>query len=267
MIGQRRASLRRQPVGRFLDLLAAQAIDDAGIACVLLGNEAPEPLARAHAARLGNAVADVRAIEARDELLGLFEGQLAHDLRARLLVGRCGERDARHIRKAFGQNAELAILGTEIVPPLRDAVRFVDGEERDIGRGEKFQQARLHEPLGCDIDQVEDAGAHGLLDLDLLGPGQRGVQEGCIHAERFQRVDLILHECDQRRDDHCYAGAYQRRDLIADRLAAPRRHEDEGVAPAEQGPDRALLVRAEGAVAECCLEDGLGPSESLVSIP
>ncbi len=63
VIGERGAPLARQPCGRLIDRLARQAIDDAGVLAVLAVDEAPQPLAGAHAAGVRNRVADVGAVE------------------------------------------------------------------------------------------------------------------------------------------------------------------------------------------------------------
>ena len=50
---------------------------------------------------------------------------------------------------------ELAILRAEVVAPLADAMRLVDGEQRDLDVREHLQEARRRQPLGRDIEQVE----------------------------------------------------------------------------------------------------------------
>ena len=77
----------------------------------------------------------------------------------------------------------------------------------------------------------------------------RRVEEPGPHAERRQGVDLVLHERDQRGDDHAGARAHERGDLVAQRLAAAGRHEHEGVAAAHDGVDDLGLLAAERVVA------------------
>ena len=38
--------------------------------------------------------------------------------------------------------AEHAVVGAEVVPPLRDAVRLVDGDQRGLALGEHLREAR-----------------------------------------------------------------------------------------------------------------------------
>ena len=63
-----------------------------------------------------------------------------------------------------------AIFGAEIMAPLRDAMRLVDGEERDVGARQQIEAALLHQPLRRDIDEIERAAAHGALDFRAPPP-------------------------------------------------------------------------------------------------
>jgi hypothetical protein len=65
-----------------------------------------------------------------------------------------------------------------------------------------------------------------------------------------QRVDLVLHQRDQRRDHDPDAVADQRRDLVAQRLAAAGRHQHQRVATADDVADDLLLATPERVVAE-----------------
>ena len=198
VIGDGGAPLVGQPLRGFLDALARQAVDDAGIARMLAVEKLPQPIAGAHRAHLGDRVADVRPVEAGDELAGGFEPELARDLGARALVGRCCQRDAGYARKAVGEQAKLPVLGPEIVAPLRHAMRLVDRKQRNARPLQQRNHAILDKSLGRDIEQVERALGQCLLDLALGLPVKRRIQEGGADAKLAQRVDLVLHQCDQR---------------------------------------------------------------------
>ena len=60
----------------------------------------------------------------------------------------------------LAQPTELHVLGAEIVTPLADAVRLVDGEQgkAPVERAQSFDEAGRHERLGSDVQQVEVAG-------------------------------------------------------------------------------------------------------------
>ena len=71
--------------------------------------------------------------------------------------------------------------------------------------------------------------------LLLLGR-QRAVVAGGRHAVADQRVDLVLHQRDERRHDQGHAVADQRRGLEADRLARPGGHHDQRIAARPASP-------------------------------
>ena len=129
-------------------------------------------------------------------------------------------------------------------------MRLVDGEQRDRAAVEQPERGLRPQPLRRQVEQVELPGEEGRLDLAALARLLGGVEEPGPHAERRQRVDLVLHERDQRRDDHADAAPHQRRDLVAQRLAAAGRHEHERVAAGDDVLDDLLLAAAERVVAE-----------------
>ena len=132
VVGQRLDPLLGEPGGGRLDLGAREAVDDPGVPGVLLPQEGEELAARV-LGLVDDAVAEVRPVEAGDEDPRPLELQAGEDLAPRRRVGGGGERDARHPGEALGQQVEPQVLGAEVVPPLGDAVRLVDGEEADRG--------------------------------------------------------------------------------------------------------------------------------------
>jgi hypothetical protein len=214
----------------------------------MLGPQQPEQLAARLVLRL-DPVLDVGPVEARHELAGAAQRQPRDDLRAGLL-GRGGRhRDPRHRGPPLVQHGQAQVVGPEVVPPLRHAVRLVDGEQRDRAAVEQPQRRFGAEPLRRQVEQVQLAVHERVLDapprIGILGR----VEEARLHAEHVQRVDLVLHEGDQRRDDHAGALAHLRGDLIAQRLAAAGRHERDRVAAGADVLDNLLLLAAERVVA------------------
>ena len=139
--------------------------------------------------------------------------------------------------------------------PLRHAVRLVDGEQRKPGLREQAEAALGQQALGRDIQQIELAAPRAALDLRGLRPAQRRIEKRGAHPELGERRDLVLHQRDERRDHHPDAVAQQRGNLVAERLAAAGRHQDQRVAAAGDVLDDLGLVTAEGRVAEDLFED------------
>ena len=168
----------------------------------------------------------------------------------RLGGSRGGQRDPRHLGPALVQHRQTQVVGPEVVPPLGHAVRLVDREQRDLPLLEQRDRGRRAERLGCQVEQVElagpELGRHHLPLARILGR----VEEAGPNAERPQRVDLVLHQRDERGDHHADAGPGQRRDLVAQRLAATGRHQHQRVAAADDVLDDLALPGPEGVVAE-----------------
>ena len=75
-----------------------------------------------------DAVAQIRPVEIADQDERLAQPQLAADVGAHVL--RRGGREGMNRRagKKLAQLAELAVFGTEVMSPVADAMRLVDGE-------------------------------------------------------------------------------------------------------------------------------------------
>ena len=108
----------------------------------------------------------------------------------------------------------------------------------------------LEQALGREVQQLQLAVAQSGDDFRLLGAPQRRIQERRSDAGLAQRADLVLHQRDQRRDDDADAVAHESRNLIAQRLAAARRHQHERVLPRHGGSDDRFLLAAKIGVAE-----------------
>ena len=257
VVGDRVVTLAAQQLGDLVGALARLAVDDAGrpaeAIAVVAGLEEAQQLG-ARVALLLDDVADVGPIEARHELRRVVEPQPLVDLAAGQRVGGGGEGDARHAREVRGDIGDPQVLRAEVVAPLRHAVRLVDREQRDAGAGrgvvEEREERRHEQALGRDVEQVELAreqvSAYG---ARFLG-GRGRVPERGAHTEQPQRLDLVVHERDERRDDDADAGPHQRRQLVAQRLAAAGRHQHHGVVAGDHALDDRLLRTAERAESE-----------------
>ncbi len=139
-------------------------------------------------------------------------------------------------------------------------MRLVDGEQADARALQQLEEARRHQPLGRDIDEIEPAGRQIALDPRGLGAGQRGVQVGGAHARLFQRGHLVLHQGDQGRDHDARALAapvpHQGGNLVAQRLAAAGGHQHQAIAAVGDMRDDVRLRPAERAVAEHVVQHG-----------
>jgi hypothetical protein len=72
-----------------------------------------------------------------------------------------------------------------------------------------------------------------------------------------ERLDLVLHQRDERRDDDGEVVREQRGKLVAERLARARRHHDERVATRERGLARLALAASEAGESEVLAQGGV----------
>jgi hypothetical protein len=194
-------AVRRKERGELLGARAGQRVDDArdgGARCIrtLAPDEVEQLLANLE---LGaDAVLDVRTIEARDKMARTAEREPLGDLAMRCLGGGGGERDARHPWPALCEIGEGEVVGAEVVAPLGDAVRLVDGEERDGAAREEPLRRLVVQSLGRDVEQVELAREVGALDCGSLGRLLARVEVRRPHAVAHERIDLVVHQRDER---------------------------------------------------------------------
>ena len=117
-------------------------------------------------------------------------------------VGGRGQRDARHVRKPLVQHRQLNVFGPEIVPPLRHAMRFVDGEQaRSRARSSKSKKRGVINRSGATYSRSISPSRNARSVARRFGARQRRVQIRGPHADFRERGDLILHQRDQRRHD------------------------------------------------------------------
>ena len=108
--------------------------------------------------------------------------------------------------------------------------------------------------------------------LHLWGEG--AVQVGSLDASLAEGGHLVLHEGDERRDDHGDALQHQGRNLVAKGLPAAGRHDGQHVSAGQDGVDECLLPLSELAVTKVVFQclvlihlRFLPPSQATISIP
>ncbi len=149
VVGNGIGPLGGQPGGDRIRPLAGPDVDDAGLPRVLIAHEGPQ-LLLVVVLQL-HPVADVGPVEAGHKLSGLRQLELLDDVLTGVLVGRGRQGDFGDIAESLRHLRNAQVLGPEIVPPLRHAVRLVDREQ---GNGDSLEQplkAFGHQTLRGDI--------------------------------------------------------------------------------------------------------------------
>ena len=153
------------------------------------------------------------------------------------------------------QDGELDVLGTKVVAPLGDAVRLVDGEQGEAGAGgdalQEAEEARRQQPFRRHVEQVEPPATQRRVRLRAASSGDRAEFRYAAATPRLlQRCHLVVHQGDQRRDDDAHARRSSDGNLVAQRLAATRRHEHQGIAAGHDMVDDLRLLAAELPIAK-----------------
>ena len=153
-------------------------------------------------------------------------------------------RDHLDARQRFRDLAQAEIFRAEIVAPLRDAMRFVDGEQIDLSLPQGGDRVVAQEPLGRDIEKPERTLVEAARDPSpFVGVGG-GIEARRLDSGLAQLGDLVAHQGNQRRNHKREPPAHDRGKLEEKRLAAARGHDREHVLARERRGEDVLLSGA-----------------------
>ncbi len=235
--------IARQRIGA----LATRAINDAAVV-------RPAADERQHlfvGRRFGNnTIGQVRPVEAGDVAARIAQVQLLNDVDPHPLGSRGGERHDRHFGQMFPQFFQLTIFRAEIVTPFADAMRFIDCDLRDVPVERAFQKRLQHQSFWRDVKHTVFATVKAAPARGCFLPIQRGIQVGRRDPAGLQRIDLIFHERNERRNYNGQPLAHQRRQLKTKRLPAACRHQHEHIPSRQRIGDDLPLQRPEFVVPE-----------------
>ncbi len=171
----------------------------------------------------------VVADESRDPLDGGMQAEARRDVVANARRGGGGEcTDGRPAARRDGV-AEAPVVGPEVVPPARDAVRLVDDEAVHRQPAELVEEARRSEALRGEVEEAK---------LTCCGSPQRlraccgthlAVHAGRRHAEVVEAGDLVDHQRDERRHHDGEPAARDPRHPVRDALAGTGRRDEQDV--------------------------------------
>ena len=185
----------RKALGEALARFTTLAVDDAAFPLSVF--EKLDDLLRGRVF-VQHAVGQVCTVETADEGVRVRELELLDDVLPHTARGGGGERHEGNIGQLFAELRDLPILGAEIVAPLGDAVRFVDGDELDIPLPQFLQKRRHHQPLRGDVEQAILAIEEPREAEARFFFSERGVQKCGRYARRDEGIDLIFHQRDER---------------------------------------------------------------------
>ena len=189
---------------------------------------------------------DVRTIEAPDDHRRVPHAEHLGDVRANRGGGGC--RQSQHNRAAdrLHSSGQVQVLGPKIVPPLRDAVRLVDDEQRRPGPAQLLEHIGAGELLGSQ-EQELDLAVLGLLERPLAGaPAERRVEHHRLGSfVALHRLHLVALERDQGRDHDRRPFEQHPGQLVDRRFARAGRHHAQRVGAADDRLDALDLAGTE----------------------
>ena len=231
VVGLSPHAARAQIIGHLLHVATRAHVDDAALPGPLrdVSSQPLPPLGDAR--QRHDREAQVGAVERRHHLPRIAgDAEPFEDVASHLRVRRGREREGARVAQLLAQAAQHEVVGAEVVPPVRDAMRLVDRQQPYAGAAQPGDQPLVAQPLGREVeqrhaalDEVEVAGV-------AVGARHVGVDEGGADAGGVQALHLVLHERDQRRDDE-RTPDIERRQHVAEALATAGGHDRQHIAP------------------------------------
>ena len=194
MVRQRRDIVHLQELRQLFHLLAAEAIYDAAFATPL-AYEAYD--VAVYVLSLGtHLIVEVRAVERRLEQRGFAHAKVFLNIVAHL--GGCSrsKSNERTCTYFINNRTYAPVLRTEIMPPLRNAVGFVNSVERNLYTFEKLYIVFFRKGFRRYIKQLRTPGRDIGLHLVDSRTVQRRIEEmghTVILTESAHCIHLVLH--------------------------------------------------------------------------
>ena len=190
-------------------------------------------------------VVEVGTVEAGLENGGIHHVEVLLDILLHFRRSCRCERDNRCLADTLNHRPDLAVLGAEIVSPLRDTMRLINGVEGNLHSFQKIDVLRFLQALGRKIEQFRFARHDIIPDGVNLSAAQTRVDK-VRHALFLRivthRIDLVFHQRNQRRNDNRHAVHQQRRQLETEAFATAGRHQNKGVFALHNIPNNCLLI-------------------------
>ena len=154
-----------------------------------------------------------------------MQAQLLDDVAADGIGGGGRQGDGGGIAQLATELPQPGVVGAEVVPPLADAVCFVDGDEGGLAAAEHLGEAGDAQALGRDEEEVE--GAVKVVAAGLAGvvAGESTVDTPDAEAVGGELGGLVVHERDERRDDERGTAAGDGGKLVAEGFSGACGHD------------------------------------------
>ena len=142
-------------------------------------------------------VGQVWAVKAGPEHLPLFQAQLFDNIPPDPLSGGGSQGNYRDAGEVLPHCPQVPVIRPELVPPLRYAVGFVNGDQARSQPLQEPPEPGLRQAFRRRVENLDLTPQGQFLHRFNLRAGQRAVDEPGRNPVGVQRVHLVLHQCDQ----------------------------------------------------------------------
>jgi hypothetical protein len=198
--------------------------------------------------RLAHDIIKVRPLETAFQHQLFFEAELFHHIIGNLRSGG-GGKGYHGCLHEFADIADLQIIGTEIVTPLRYAMRLIDNDIIDVKNIQIALEKRGRKPFGRHIQKLTSA-ISGIIERQIhLMPLHPGMHCYGMYPPLLQALHLVFHQRNQRGYHQRSPLGKQGRHLKADALASSGWKDRQHITPLKRCRNYFLLHRPEALIA------------------
>ena len=158
--------------------------------------------------------------------------------------GGCGSRKRHHrdFGEIFPDFGNFQVRWPKIVPPLRNTVRLVYGNEVDLHLFDAGAGQVAHQAFGRKVQELDFAVYTIVQQAVDVAVGHARVDSEGWDAFFLQVLHLVFHQGNQGRNDDADAGLAQGRHLKTNRFAASGRQQRQGVPTIQHRLDDGFLL-------------------------
>ena len=187
-------ALAAQPLAHGLHIFSGGAVDDAAPALLVVFFHQPFQVG-IFVGGTAHLKIKIFSVKARDQSERVIKLQQAGDIVTHSFRGCGGERSHnRSLWKCCGKPWDIQIRGTEVLTPLGNAVRLVNGYHRYLGVHGIVHEHLAVKAFGGDVDKLVSPTLRISQHRVKLIHGKAAVDESRWNTRLHQRAYLILHQ-------------------------------------------------------------------------
>ena len=194
---------------------------------------------------------EVFSVEPSGDAERLEKPQYPHDILLDYIRRRRSEcRKHRALWQGTHELGYFQVAGTEILPPVRNAMRLVDSHQRDCEPAAHSEKALAGKSLRRDVNYAEFPRGSPVEHPEIFLRGEGAVYARSAHAGLLQSLYLVFHQRNKRRNNDGRPTEHERGYLVAHGFSGAGGHYAKAVLPGNDVVDDLPLTGSEFAVPE-----------------